>query len=176
MSGQHSNASSGAAAGPIAATRAVIEADPAPGVAQCVANLLDSPGDMHIDDEPPQPRAIVSAAVSRGVGVMGIRVVQAGALTDALDREVDEASAEAVDFRRAAPFRALAASWGVSAGQLAHRYALSMPGIDTVILGVKNRSELVDCVAAAVAGPLQPSEIDQVDASLGRSAPRSRPA
>jgi aryl-alcohol dehydrogenase-like predicted oxidoreductase len=161
------------AAGPLGAVRAVLDGDPAPGVAQCVVNLLDSPGNMHIDEQPPQPRAIVAAAVARGVGVMGIRAVQAGALTDALDREVDDTAAEAVDFRRAAPFRALAAEWRVSAGHLAHRYALSMPGVDTVVLGVKNRSELADCVAAAEAGPLQDSEIDLIDASVGRAASRS---
>jgi aryl-alcohol dehydrogenase-like predicted oxidoreductase len=163
------------AAGPLGAVRAVLEGDPAPGVGQCVVNLLDSPGNMHIDDKPPEPRAIVAASVARGVGVMGIRAVQAGALTDALDREVDGTSAEAVDYRRAAPFRELAAKWGVSAAHLAHRYALSMPGVDTVVLGVKNRSELADCVAAAEAGRLQPGEIDQIDASVGRAPPRTVP-
>ena len=161
------------AAGPPGAVRAVLDGDPAPGVAQCVVNLLDSPGNMHIDDQPPQPRAIVAAAVARGVGVMGIRAVQAGALTDALDRDVEDTAAEAIDYGRAAPFRALAAEWGVSAGHLAHRYALSMPGVDTVVLGVKNRSELADCVAAAEAGPLQESAIEQIDASVGRAASRS---
>ncbi|HYU50675.1 MAG TPA: aldo/keto reductase [Candidatus Limnocylindria bacterium] len=163
------------AAGPLGAVRAVLEGDPAPGVAQCVVNLLDSPGNMHIDDQPPEPRAIVAASVARGVGVMGIRAVQAGALTDALDRDVDGTAAEAVDYRRAAPFRELAASWGVSAAHLAHRYALSMPGVDTVVLGVKNRSELADCVAAAEAGPLQPGEIDQIHASVGRAPSRTVP-
>jgi aryl-alcohol dehydrogenase-like predicted oxidoreductase len=161
------------AAGPIDTVRAVLDGDPAPGVAQCVVNLLDSPGNMHIDDRPPEPRAIVVAAVARGVGVMGIRAVQAGALTDALDRDVEDTSAEAVDYRRAAPFRELAARWGVSAAHLAHRYALTMPGVDTVVLGVKNRSELADCVAAAEAGPLSPGEINQIDASAGRAASQS---
>jgi aryl-alcohol dehydrogenase-like predicted oxidoreductase len=161
------------AAGPLDAVRAVLDGEPAPGVAQCVVNLLDSPGDMHIADEPPQPRTIVAAAVARGVGVMGIRAVQAGALTDGLDRDVDEAEPVAVDFRRSAPFRALAAEWGVSAAHVAHRYALSMPGVDTVVLGVKNRSELADCVAAAEAGPLQENEIDQIDASVDRAGSRS---
>ena len=32
-----------------------------------------------------------------------------------------------------------------SAAALAHRYALSMPGVDTVVLGVKNRQELQEC-------------------------------
>jgi aryl-alcohol dehydrogenase-like predicted oxidoreductase len=164
------------AAGPLGAVRAVLGGEPAPGVAQCVVNLLDSPGDMHIDGERPEPRTIVAAAVAQGVGVMGIRAVQAGALTDGIDRDVEETEPVAVDYRRSAPFRALAAAWGVSAAHLAHRYALSMPGVDTVVLGVKNRSELADCVTAAEAGPLQPSEIDQVDASVGRVSSQPGPA
>jgi aryl-alcohol dehydrogenase-like predicted oxidoreductase len=154
------------AAGPLPAMLAVFEGDPAPAVAQCVANVLDSPGDMHIDDRPPTPRKIVAAAAGRGIGVMGIRAVQAGALTDAIDHPVDDRAPEAVDFRRAAGFRTLAARWGVSAGHLAHRYALSMPGVDTVVLGVKNRIELVDCVAAANAGPLSAAEVADIDQSV----------
>ena len=34
------------------------------------------------------------------------------------------------------------------------RYALGIPGVDTVVLGVKNREELRECLAAATAGPL----------------------
>jgi aryl-alcohol dehydrogenase-like predicted oxidoreductase len=37
---------------------------------------------------------------------------------------------------------------------LAHRYALDMAGVDTVILGVKNRAELLQCLAAEAQGPL----------------------
>src|SRR4029450_10074979 len=51
---------------------------------QVVTNLLDSPGAMQRYDEPPRPREIIAAAHRRGIGVMGIRAVQAGALTDAL--------------------------------------------------------------------------------------------
>ena len=35
---------------------------------------------------------------------------------------------------------------------IAHRYALSMSGVDTVILGVKNRAELEQCLDAEAAG------------------------
>ena len=44
----------------------------------------------------------------------------------------------ATDFKRSAAFRALAHELGMSAAALAHRYALSMPGVDTVVLGCKN--------------------------------------
>ena len=43
------------------------------------------------------------------------------------------------DYRRAAPFRELAREVGESPASLAHRYALSLDGVSTVVLGVKNR-------------------------------------
>ena len=99
---------------------------------------------------------------------MGIRAVQAGALTDALDRMLPESHPEQVDFARAAPFRAIAAEAGQSAAFLAHRYALSMEGISTVVLGVKNREELRECVEAEAAGPLDPALTARIDLAVGR--------
>jgi len=86
----------------------------------------------------------------------GIRAVQAGALTDALDCGLPETHPEVVGYRRAAPFRALAREVGESAAALAHRYALSMPGVVNIILRVKNRVELRECLAAAERSPLDP--------------------
>ena len=140
--------------------------DPAPGAIQCVANLLDSPGGMRAYDEEPRPRELIAAARARGVGVMGIRAVQAGALTDAIDRELPDDHPEAVDFRRAEPFRALAREVGESPASLAHRYALSMEGIATVILGVKNRAELAECLEAEAKGPLDAELMARIDASV----------
>ena len=55
---------------------------------------------------------------------------------------------------------------GLSAAALAHRYALSMDGVDTVVLGCKNRKEVLECVDAADAGPLKPAIMAQVDAAF----------
>jgi aryl-alcohol dehydrogenase-like predicted oxidoreductase len=120
-------------------------------------------------DEPARPRDIIAAAHRRHIGIMGIRAVQAGALTDALDRPLAETHPEMVDYRRAAPFRALAREMGESPAALAHRYALSMPGVATVILGVKNRAELRECVAAATRGPLDRELIARIDTAVGRA-------
>ena len=100
---------------------------------------------------------------------MGIRVVQAGALTDAIDREMPKEHSEMVDYRRAAPFRDLAREVGESSASLAHRYALSMEGVSTVVLGVKNREELRECVDAEARGPLDPALMTRIDAAVGRS-------
>ena len=151
---------------------AVIEALSAerpPFIVQCIANLLDSPGGMKRFDEDPRPRAVIAAAKQHEVGVMGIRAVQAGALTGALDRDLPADHPEAVDFARAAPFRRLAAEMGATAAFLAHRYALSVPGVDTVVLGVKNRDELDECLAAEAAGMLSDAEMARIDAAAGRT-------
>jgi len=50
---------------------------------------------------------------------------------------------------------------------LAHRYALSVD-IDTLVLGVKNRGELAECVAAADSGPLSPELIARIDRSVDK--------
>ena len=68
-----------------------------------------------------------------------------------------------MDFARAAPFRKLAAELGETPAALAHRYALSVPGVGTVILGVKNRAELAECVAAEERGALTAEEMQAVD-------------
>lgn len=146
--------------------RRAIAADPAPAGVQCIANLLDSTGAIYVHDEALSPRDTIAAAAARGCGVLGIRAVQAGALTDAIDRDLPADDADRLDYDRAAPFRTLAAEVGESAAALAHRYALSMPGVDSVVLGVKNRAELAECVAAAEAGPLDEDLIARIDAAV----------
>ena len=94
---------------------------------------------------------------------MGIRAVQAGALTSAIDRPMKPDDPEMLDFDRAAPFRALCRDIGEDPAVVAHRYALAMDGVDTVIMGVKNRTELGQCLAAEDAGPLEPELVARID-------------
>jgi len=142
---------------------------PAPAAVQCIANLLDSPGGLKFFDGPAKPRAVMAAARAHGVGIMGIRAVQAGALTGALDRPLPADHPEMLDYARATGFRRLAAELGENPAVIAHRYALSLD-IDTLVLGVKNRRELAECIAAAEAGPLPPELIARIDRSVERSA------
>jgi aryl-alcohol dehydrogenase-like predicted oxidoreductase len=140
---------------------------PTPAAVQCIANLLDSPGGLQFFDGLARPREVMAAARANGVGVMGIRAVQAGALTAAIDRPLPSDHPEARDYRRAAGFRALCVELGENPAVVAHRYALGLE-IDTLVLGVKNRQELAECVAAAEAGPLTAELIARVDAAVAQ--------
>ena len=141
---------------------------PRPDYIQCITNLLDSAGGLYQGTEPPRPRDFIAAANANGVAVMGIRAVQAGALTDALDRTLPDGHPDLADFDRAEPFRAIAADVGQSPAYLAHRYALSMDGVSTVVLGVKNREELRECIGAEEAGPMDPTLMARIDLAVGR--------
>ena len=141
---------------------------PAPAAVQCIANLLDSPGGLKFFDGPARPREVMAAARANNVGVMGIRAVQAGALTAAIDRPLPPAHPEQRDYDRATGFRSLSESRGENPAVVAHRYAMALP-IDTLVLGVKNRQELAECIAAAEAGPLPAAMMAQVDAAVAGS-------
>ena len=95
---------------------------------------------------------------------MGIRAVQAGALTSGVDRDLTPNNPDNTDFVRAAPFRQLCANWGEDPAQIAHQYALSLADFDTIVLGVKNRAELAQCLAAEAAGPMDAVRISAIDA------------
>ena len=147
---------------PQAILRAINASQP-PAVVQAVTNLLDSAGSLRRFAEPAQPRALIAAAKARGIGVMGIRAVQAGALTAQIDRTLSPNNPDARDYVRAEPFRALCRELGEDPAILAHRYALSLAGVDTVVLGVKNRVELEQCLAAERSGPLEASLMAKID-------------
>ena len=157
---------------PDAIIRALKEA-PRPQAVQAIANLLDSPGGLTRLRTPARPREIIATAHEKAVGVMGIRAVQAGALTGGFDRPLHSDHPDASDFARAAPFRDLCAEWGADPATIAHRYALGLPGVDTVVLGVKNQDELRQCLDAEAAGPLSPKEVAALDA-LGLASSTSR--
>ena len=136
---------------------------PAPAAVQCIANLLDSPGGLKFFDGPAKPREIIAAARANGVGIMGIRAVQAGALTARSTGRCRRT------IPRCATMRAPPAS-------AASRSSLARPGgacasLRTVArrrhAGARRQEpqELAECVAAAEAGPLPPDLIARVDQS-----------
>jgi aryl-alcohol dehydrogenase-like predicted oxidoreductase len=143
-----------------------LNANPRPSVVQCIANPIDSIGELQYFSGATRARDIIATAKAQGVGVMGIRAVQGGAFTDAIDRDLPADHGVVVDFNRAAGFRTLAAELDQSAAALAHRYSLTMDGVDTVVLGIKNRIELEDCLKAEAAGPLDADTMARIEASF----------
>ena len=145
-----------------------IESDPPPQAIQAITNLLDSAGALQRFEGPAKPREIAASAHRRGVGIMGIRAVQAGALTSEFDRQLSEGHPDMADYRRAEPFRELCNELGESPAAVAHRYALSMDEIATIVLGVKNRAELLECVEAESKGRLAPEVMARIDGTVAR--------
>ncbi len=150
-----------------------LRADEKPAAVQAITNLMDSAGAIRMYEEPAEPRNIIRTAKNNDVGIMGIRAVQAGALTKAIDRDLPEDHPEMKDYEKAAPFRDLCKGLGADPAVLAHRYALAMEGVDTVVLGVKNRQELQQLIDAANQGPLDPDIIAKINAlGLARQIPK----
>ena len=141
----------------------------APSAVQCVINPLNSAGAIGYVSEVFNPQAILSECYQLDIPILAIRAVQAGALTSSMDRSPHESGfdkSDFDDFKKAQPFRELANNWGESPARLAHRYALSAKGVSSVILGVKNRIELKECVEAETDGLLSRSEIQQIENCL----------
>ena len=155
----------GFALGQESALEAVIASDTPPSAVQCVVNPLNSAGNIAYTTETFDGRKILEACKQHHVPTLAIRAVQAGALTSAMDRELPDDDADRRDFDRAAGFRQLASEWGETPARLAHRYALSIEGPSSVILGVKNREELSECVEAERAPRLTDSQCKQIEAA-----------
>ncbi len=141
----------------------------APSAVQCVINPLNSAGAIGYVSEAFNPLAILSECQQLDIPILAIRAVQAGALTSSMDRSPHESGfdkSDFDDFDKAEPFRDLAIEWGESPASLAHRYALSIKGVASVILGIKNRTELKECVEAEAKDLLSDSEIQQIENCL----------
>ena len=155
----------GFALGQQSALESVIASDTPPTAVQCAVNPLNSVGGIAYVTESFDCRRVLDACRANSVPALAIRAVQAGALTSKMDRELPADDADQLDFDRAQGFRQLAADWDQTPARLAHRYALSIPGLGSVILGVKNREELRECLQAERDPRLTPAEIALVEAA-----------
>ena len=146
--------------------QAALSARPQPAAVQAITNVLDSAGEA-VPFAGPATGSVAGAAAAAGVPVIGIRAVGRGALADLLDKQVDDDHPIAVDYLRAAGLRRLAREAGVPAARLAYRYALSLPEVATVAVGVRNRAELADAIAAERDGPMDAAELAELRAACG---------
>lgn len=150
---------------------AAVNHETRPAAVQCVVNPLNSAGGIAYVSETFNPKSILEECQNRDISILAIRAVQAGALTSSMDREPHPSGFDAKDFddfAKAAPFRQLAREWGESPASLAHRFALSIPGVSSVILGVKNRIELEECLQAENMGRLSTKQIATLENSFSR--------
>lgn len=154
----------GFALGQESALEAVIASDTPPSAVQCVVNPLNSAGNIAYTTKTFDGRKVLDACVKNNIPALAIRAVQAGALTSAMDRDLPADDADLCDFHRAEGFRRLAGEWGQTPARLAHRYALAIEGPSSVILGVKNRKELIECVEAEQDLRLTTAECQQIEA------------
>ena len=124
---------------------------------QLVTNILNSEGEMGVAEDGPyrDHLEMVRVAQSAQFGIFGIRPFAAGSLTAAVDRSLPADHPVAVDFAFGQQHLGfLIAETASSLAVVAMRYALSLPGVSTVVTGAKNRAELDDAIVAAQAGPL----------------------
>jgi len=138
---------------------------------QLVTNLLCSEGEMGAPGDAPyrDHLEMVRLAQAAGLGVFGIRPFAAGSLTAAIDRTLPADHPVVKDFALARQhFGFLTTESASSLSAAAMRYALSLPGVSTVVTGAKNRAELAEAVAAADAGPLDPTIMERI-ATLQRT-------
>ncbi len=136
-----------------------------PEAMQCVVNILNSNGAIGYISKAPNPNMILEECQNKNIPILAIRAVQAGALTSNMDRKPNPSGmdkADFDDFDRALPFRHLAEKWEESPASLAHRYALSIENVSSVILGIKNRKELQECIKAEEKGKLNNEQINEL--------------
>ena len=136
-----------------------------PAVVQAIANLMDSAGGLNRFGGPARPREIIAAAKAAGCGVMGIRAVQAGALTRRHRPRRCRPTTRTPRTTNAPPRSARSARPGARTRPTSPTATRSASRASTpLVLGVKNRAELASCVAAEAAGPLEPDRLAAIDA------------
>ena len=140
----------------------VINSKTPPDAIQCGVNILNSLGAIGYASTKPNPKLVSEESQKKEIPILAIRAVQAGALTTKMDREPHPSGFDHPDFadyEKAEPFRDLAKDWGESPASIAHRYALSVDNVGSVILGIKNREELIECLEAEKKGRLDAEQI-----------------
>ena len=137
-----------------------------PEAMQCAVNVMNSIGAIGYISKKPNPNRILKECQDKDIPILAIRAVQAGALTSKMDRKPHPSGRDKPDFddyERAEPFRELAKKWGESPASLAHRYALSIQKVSSVILGVKNTEELKECLDTENMGELSEEQLKELN-------------
>ncbi|MGH2584495.1 MAG: aldo/keto reductase [Dehalococcoidia bacterium] len=121
---------------------------------------------------------LIDDAASAGMGVIAIRVMAAGALTGSDERAANASAMSGAalvpgsefdrDIDRAHRLTDLAAALGLeSTLEFGVRFALSKPGVSTVLVGYSNLQQLDDALRWAERGPLLDDAVQRVVAVAG---------
>ena len=109
-----------------------------------------------------------------GVGVVGIRVLAAGALTGSADRHptaspppepIGSGHTYAIDLQRAQRLMPLVTEgFASSLTEAATRFAITHPAMGTILVGMATVGEFEDSLAAVLKGPLAQAALDRLKA------------
>jgi L-glyceraldehyde 3-phosphate reductase len=108
-------------------------------------------------------RGVISRAAEKGIGVIGVRPLMAGALTDGLDRVPPPDSD--LGLTQGAVDQLIAAT-GWPPRDLAKRaiqFATACPDVASVSVGAKNVAELEDALAGLALPPMTASDLEAID-------------
>lgn len=155
------------------------------GAAQVVYNLLNpSAADALPPGYPAQDYGLLfERTAAAGTGVVGIRVMAGGALSGIAERHpiaspppepIGSAPSYDGDLARAEAFRPLIAEgFATSLPEAATRFALSHPGMGTILVGMASFEQFQASLDAVRKGPLPPAALELVSRlQLGLAPPR----
>ena len=122
-----------------------------------------------VKTEWPQPMGILPVATSLNLGVIGIRPLAAGALSEEVDRPYAADSELALDVRKARQLRFLVRGPVRTIQQAAMLFVRMHEGIPTQVPGFKNAAEVEEAVEVVGMPPFAPEELAQLDVLYDRA-------
>lgn len=113
-------------------------------------------------------RNLIGVAAERGMGVLNIRVLAAGALAGREPPtgfpELSPGSTSTADMERAAKVREVLGVEWKEMPQIAIRFALANPGVSGVLVGFSTLEHIDEAVAASEKGPLPANMLQKLEA------------
>jgi aryl-alcohol dehydrogenase-like predicted oxidoreductase len=125
-------------------------------------NAIQMDGTIPVDSAGRERPALFERAHERGLGIIGIRPLAAGALSDAIDRPVAAGSLTERDVKNSTALRFLVAPPFKTLSQAALTFVIQNNLIATTIPGVKNVEEVEDAVAAADFPPFSREQLLEI--------------
>jgi L-galactose dehydrogenase/L-glyceraldehyde 3-phosphate reductase len=113
--------------------------------------------------EAPDYQGIGARAAAAGLGVVALRVLEAGLLTERLS-SASAAVTRDGEARRARAVSLAARLGPASLAQTALRFALSRPEVTTVLVGFSDVAQVEDAVASAAKGSLPQTLLSEIEA------------